>query len=97
MRNLQLCSFTAAWVIVLLVATVSGAAAESCIPPVRPFVPNDPKSVQEYRDLIQQDFEFYIHEIQEHFRCLDDERARAFEEAREVSDEYGAFLEHATQ
>ena len=35
--------------------------------------------------------------VQEHFRCLDDERVRAFEEAREVSDEYGQFLDRAAQ
>jgi hypothetical protein len=81
----------------LWVTSVSGAGAETCIAPVRPFVPSDPKALQEYRDLIQQDFEFYIQDVQEHFRCMDDERARAFEEAREVSDEYGQFLDRAAQ
>lgn len=96
-RNLRLCSSTTTWAIVLWVVSVSGAGAETCIAPARPFVPSNPKSVQEYRDLIQQDFEFYIQDVQEHFRCLDDERARAFEEAREVSDEYGQFLDRAAQ
>jgi hypothetical protein len=81
----------------LWVASVSAAGAETCIAPVRPFVPSDQKSVQEHRDFIQRDFEFYIQDIQGYFRCLDDERARAFEEAREVSDEYGAFLDRATR
>ena len=92
-----MCRSTVTWAIVLWVALVSGAGAETCIAPVRPFVPNNPKSVQEHRDLIQRDFEFYIQDIQEHFRCLDAERARAFEEAREVSEEYGAFLGRAAQ
>jgi len=96
-RNLRLYSSTTTWAIVLWVASVSGAGAETCIAPARPFVPSDPKSVQEYRDLIQRDFESYIQDTQEHFRCLDDERARAFEEAREVSGEYGAFLDRVTQ
>jgi hypothetical protein len=96
-ENLRLCRSTAAWAIVLWVALVSGAGAETCIAPVRPFVPSDQKSVQEYRDFIQRDFEFYIQEIQEYFGCLDAERTRAFEEAREVSEEYGAFLDHVTQ
>ena len=49
------------------------------------------KDVYEYRDLIGRDFETYITAIQAYFRCLEDERARAFEEAREVSEEYGRF------
>lgn len=95
--NLRLCRSTTAWAIVLWVALVSGVGAETCIAPVRPFVPSDPKSVQDYRDLIQRDFEFYIQEIQEHFRCLDRERARAFHEAREVSEEYQRFLNGIVQ
>ena len=56
-------------------------------------MPTDPQDVQEYRDLIGRDFENYIADIQSYFRCLEEERARAFEEAREVSQEYGRFLE----
>lgn len=97
MRNLRLCSSTVAWAIVLWVTSVSGAGAGTCIAPVRPLVPSDPKSVQDYRDFIQRDLEFYIQDIQGYFRCLDDERARAFDEAREVSEKYWAFLDHVTQ
>lgn len=34
----------------------------------------------------------YIADVQDYFRCLDTERARAFVEAREVSDDYARFL-----
>lgn len=68
------------------------AVAETCFAPSRPFVPNDPQAAEEYADLIRTDFEVYIQDIQSYFRCLDDERARAFQEAREVSEEYGRFL-----
>lgn len=47
---------------------------------------------REYRNLIQQDFETYIIEIQIYFKCLESERTRAFEEAGEVSQEYGRFV-----
>jgi len=47
----------------------------------------------DYKDIIRQDFEDYISDIQSYFRCLDSERARAFEEAREVSEDYGRFLQ----
>ena len=79
---------------VILLSAVVGSSASSatCLAPGRPFVPSDPQVVREYADLIRNDFEIYIQDIQSYFRCLDDERARAFQEAREVSEEYGRFL-----
>jgi hypothetical protein len=70
-----------------------GASASSCSPPPRPFVPSDPRSARDHADIIKGDFELYIRDIQSYFRCLEEERVRAFEEAREVSQEYGRFLE----
>jgi len=69
-----------------------GVLAETCFAPSRPFVPNGTQAAQEFADLIRNDFKGYIMDIQSYFRCLDDERARAFHEAREVSEEYGRFL-----
>ena len=77
----------------LLIVSPAGAVAQTCYAPPRPFVPTDPQDVQEYRDLIGRDFETYIADIQAYLRCLEEERARAFEEAREVSEEYGRFLQ----
>ncbi|WP_370743891.1 hypothetical protein [Roseinatronobacter ekhonensis] len=45
-----------------------------------------------YAELIRADFETYIANVQDYFRCVDEERARAFAEAREVSEGYGRFL-----
>ena len=79
---------------ILLVACLAGeVSAASCLPPPRPFVPSDSEAARAYADLIRSDFELYIQDIQSYFRCLEVERARAFEEAREVSEEYGRFLE----
>ena len=61
--------------------------------PARPFVPRDSQAARDYADIIRQDFEDYISDIQSYFRCLDKERARAFAEAREVSEDYGRFLQ----
>lgn len=79
---------------VILLSAVLGSSASSanCLAPERPFVPSDPQAAREYADLIQNDFEIYIQDIQSYFRCLDEEWARAFQEAREVSEEYGRFL-----
>ena len=92
LSSLPLCLAFGARALVLLTILASNAAAESCVAPLRPFVPSDSQSAREYADIIRNDFGLYIRDIQSYFRCLDDERARAFEEAREVSEEYGRFL-----
>lgn len=69
------------------------ADAVSCIAPMRPFVPGDAEEARDYADIIRKDFELYFRDIQGYFRCLEVERARAFEEAREVTEEYGRFQE----
>lgn len=78
-------------VLTLFVSQVAGA--ETCFPPARPFLPNDTVAIAEFADLISQDFETYIEDVQAYFRCLDEERARAFEEAKEVSQDYERFLQ----
>jgi len=88
----RLCASHGLRTIFLLPFFANPAIAETCLAPQRPFVPSDPQAAQEYADIIRNDFELYIRDIQSYFRCLDDERARAFEEAREVSEEYGRFL-----
>lgn len=46
-----------------------------------------------YAALIRNDFETYFAAAQDYFRCLDEERAQVFAEAREVSEEYGRFVD----
>jgi len=79
--------------IVLLTSMASPAFGEGCLAPQRPYIPSDSRSAREYADLIRSDFELYIRDAQGYFRCLEEERERAFEEAREVSEEYGRFLD----
>ena len=47
--------------------------------------------------MLRDDFEFYLTDIQGYLRCLDAERARAFQEAREVTEEYNRFHSIVTQ
>lgn len=77
----------------LLLLAPAASQAETCLAPSRPFVPSDSQAARDYADIIRQDFEAYIADIQDYFRCLEQERARALEEAREVSQDYGWFLE----
>ncbi|EPX76528.1 hypothetical protein [Litoreibacter arenae] len=69
------------------------AMAQTCYAPERPFVPTDANDIRAYADLIRSVFELYIEDIQAYFRYLEEERARAFEEARAVSEDYGRFLQ----
>ncbi|NVK14042.1 MAG: hypothetical protein HWE35_07640 [Rhodobacteraceae bacterium] len=79
--------------IALLICVPGPVLAASCSAPSRPFLPSDSRAARDYADIIRGDFEDYIQDIQSYFRCLDSERARAFEEAREVSEDYGRFLQ----
>lgn len=90
---LRLCVSASAHAILLVTCLVGEAFAASCLPPPKPFVPSDSEAARAYADLIRSDFELYIQDIQSYFRCLEVERARAFDEAREVSQDYGRFLE----
>jgi len=93
LRNLRLTRLLPLQAMVLLICVPGPVLAESCFAPSRPFVPSDSQSVRDYAEIIRGDFEDYIQDIQSYFRCLDSERGRAFEEAREVSEDYGRFLQ----
>ena len=93
MRNPRLTGLLPLQAMVLLICVPGPVLAESCFAPARPFLPSDSQAARDYADIIRRDFEVYITDIQDYFRCLEQERARAFEEAREVSQDYGRFLE----
>ena len=93
MRNPRLTGLLSLQAMALLICLPGPGFAESCFAPARPFLPSDSQAARDYADIIRGDFEDYIQNIQSYFRCLDGERARAFEEAREVSEEYGRFLQ----
>ena len=76
----------------ILFTLTTGSALTACVPPERPFLPTSAEDIQAYADLIRQDFETYISAVQDYFRCIDDERARAFVEAQDVSEEYARFV-----
>lgn len=79
--------------VLLITVLVAGGPAHACTPPERPFLPTSREDMRAYADLIREDFEAYIADVQDYFRCFDEERARAFVEAKEVSEDYGLFIE----
>lgn len=70
-----------------------GQIADACTAPERPFLPEQSEDIRKYADLLRSDFDGYIADIQEYFRCLDAERQRALHEAREVTEDYGTLVE----
>ncbi len=63
-----------------------------CIAPVVPFVPADPSDRAEYIDLLKRDFEDYFGAVSAYFRCLENERERAFSEAQQATQVYSELL-----
>ncbi|HQU67326.1 MAG TPA: hypothetical protein PLI43_03915 [Albidovulum sp.] len=81
--------------IALFLMLAGMAQAETCLAPEPPFVPADSQALRDYDEIIRRDFELYFRDIQAYFRCLDTERARAFVEAKGVSEAYARFLGQA--
>jgi hypothetical protein len=77
----------------MILAALAAGQGNACTPPERPFLPQAREEMRVYRDLIRGDFETYIAAVQDYFRCIDEERARTFSEAREVSEDYGRFID----
>lgn len=90
------CARNAILALMIVAIPAQAAMAAPCIAPERPFLPQSREDMRRYAVLLRADFETYIAEVQTYFRCLDEERARAFVEAREVVEQYGQF-QHALE
>ncbi|SFQ68610.1 hypothetical protein SAMN05421853_12125 [Roseivivax halotolerans] len=85
---------------ILIISSIfgaSGAFANTCFPPERPFVPTEIDAAREYRDLIYEDYQVYFEDFSAYLQCLDEERARAFQEGQEVSEEYRRFFDQVVK
>lgn len=79
--------------VILLIFLAFPAHSQSCLSPEKPYLPSAGSEVREYADLLRQDFENYLSEVSDYIGCLDQERARAFREAQEVTEQYRRFIE----
>lgn len=83
--------------LLMLCATASPPQAQShaeiCLPLVPPELPSDARLMREFEGLLRDEFEQYLNDVTEYFRCIDAERDRAWREAAGVTAQYGAFLE----
>mgnify|MGYP001826899302 CR=1 FL=1 len=81
------------WVVMIVLSWSSAAIAGSCLPPAPPWMPTDADDVQAYADLLKRDAEAYFADVENYFRCLDQQRREVFEQARVVSGDYARVLE----
>ena len=80
-------------VVLVVLSWGSAAIAGSCLPPAPPWMPTDADDVQAYADLLRHDAEAYFADVENYFRCLDQQRREVFEQARVVSGDYARVLE----
>jgi hypothetical protein len=79
-------------VVTCALISVDTAAAQPavirCLPPEAPMTELPLDVLAEYRTEIAAEFEAYFSSITEHIACLDEERARAMDEARAATEAY---------
>lgn len=49
----------------------TGGIAETCLPPLRPYFPDNPRAARVYAEIVRRDFDFYVRDIEAYFRCLE--------------------------
>ncbi|MDB4111154.1 hypothetical protein N9571_01155 [Yoonia sp.] len=76
----------------MMVSSTPGFA-QGCAAPAVPFLPADPADIRTYADILRADFEAYFVDANAYFRCLEQERNRAFVEAQDVTAAYAQMLE----
>ena len=68
------------------------AAPLLCVPPEAPMTSLPDAVLAEYRTEITAEFEAYFSAISDYIACLDEERARALDEARAATEAYSTLL-----
>lgn len=81
------------WAVMVVLSWGSAAIAGSCLPPAPPWMPTDADDVRAYADLLRRDAEAYFADVENYFRCQDQERREVFVQAREFSEAYARLLE----
>ena len=81
------------WAVLAVLGWGSTSVAGNCLPPIVPLMPTDADGVWAYADLLRRDAETYFDDVEQYFRCQDEERREVFEQARAVSEDYARVLE----
>ncbi len=81
------------WAVMVVLSWGSAAIAGTCLPPAPPWLPTNADDVQAYADLLKRDAEAYFADVENYFRCQDQERREVFVQAREFSEAYARLLE----
>lgn len=62
-------------------------SAGKCLTPIVPFMTTDPVDVRAYADLLRRDAETYFDDVEQYFRCQDEELRKVFGQAHKVSED----------
>lgn len=89
---LRVVSKAAACTLIGSVAAPAQPEVIRCQPPDAPMIALPVEVLAEYRTEIAAEFEAYFASVSVHIACLDEERARAMEEARSATEAYTRLL-----
>lgn len=78
--------------LVLALTATNGLANDICMPPLLPYLATTQAEADEFGPLIAEAAERYFQEAQEYLSCLDLDRDRVFQEAREFADQYAQYI-----
>ncbi len=81
------------WAVLAVLGWGSTSVAGNCLPPIVPLMPTDADDVRAYADLLRRDAETYFDDVEQYFRCQDEERREVFEQARKMSEDYARIYE----
>lgn len=81
------------WAVLAILSWGSASIAGNCLPPIAPFMPPDADDVRAYADLLRRDAETYFDDVEQYFRCQDEERCEVFEQTRKMSEDYARIFE----
>ena len=82
-----------AWAVLAVLSWGSVSVAGNCLPPIAPLMPADADDVRAYADLLRRDAETYFADVEQYFRCQDEERREVFGHAGKFSEDYARVLE----
>ncbi len=67
-------------------------ANDICMPPLLPYLPTTQAEADEFGSLVTEEAERYFQDTQDYLSCLDRDRVRVFQEAREFTAQYSQYI-----
>jgi hypothetical protein len=78
-----------------LLSLILAAGPIWCTPPDPPYLPTDDGDLEEWREVIKDEFNMYFKDSEDYVRCLDRERARVLQEMGQQAHRMNDFLDQS--